>query len=73
MSTATDRRPRLAYSRGGDRLSREARKCNLCEESFAPRNSFERFCPLCKSTSELLRFGHWLPEVDDAIRARLPA
>lgn len=71
MMTAIHRQ--VAAASGGHNRDRGSRKCNLCNGTFTPKSPFERFCPLCKETNELLRFVHWLPEAGDAVQARLPA
>jgi len=65
--------PASAFSPAGNGSRKGPRKCNLCEAKFRPRTPFERFCQHCKEENELLRFVHWLPEVDDAIQSKMPA
>lgn len=64
---------RGSLAHGGHGRGRGSRKCNLCDGVFVPRTPFQRFCPLCKATNELLKFVQWLPEADDDVQARIPA
>jgi hypothetical protein len=42
----------------------KTRICNLCSRTFVPLTAFDRYCPNCKSGSDLLKFAEWLPEVE---------
>lgn len=49
------------------------RCCSLCGQNFRPHTVFERYCGHCKKDEELLKFSDWLPEIDEALTARLSA
>jgi hypothetical protein len=48
-------------------LSGKTRICNLCARNFVPLTAFDRYCPNCKSGSELLKFSEWLPEAEPTV------
>jgi uncharacterized OB-fold protein len=35
-------------------------RCNLCQQTYRPRSTYERFCKNCRRDEELLRFYEWL-------------
>ncbi|MGZ6290413.1 MAG: hypothetical protein ACXWQO_19645 [Bdellovibrionota bacterium] len=49
------------------------KKCNLCYRGFYPQTGFDRYCHLCKEENELLRFGDWLPRIDESVITRFSA
>ena len=49
------------------------RFCNIYMEPFKPRTVFDRYCPICKTGSEMLKFSEWLPEMSPSIQVKLSA
>lgn len=53
------KKPKATFLHNG-----KIRVCNLCSRNFVPLTAFDRYCPNCKSGSELLKFSEWWPKVD---------
>lgn len=64
--------PKLGHSRPTQKV-RSHRHCNLCEARFHPKTAFDRYCQHCREENELLRFGDWLPDLDEALTAKVSA
>jgi hypothetical protein len=73
--TKETRLPIRCLEKPGLRLTsrNKQRVCNICAELFKPRTVFDRYCPNCKTGSEMLKFSEWLPEMSPSVQEKLSA
>ena len=48
------------FIRKNKEKTKEGKRCTICNRSFKPRCSQERFCIGCRKESEIYKYAEWL-------------